>query len=747
MSEYIAVILIVVIAIIFNNLNTKIRKLEKEVSDLNSKIRKTSPESETRHKENLTTETIAPSQTFNKETEPYEINIQQEQDPGSTPITHQKDWLNPIFDFLKQNALTIIGIFTLVLGIGYFVKYAIDKNWIGETSRAGIGFFTGAGIILIGHFLRKNYKTFASIITGGGISVLYFTTTIAFREYHLFSQNTAFAITTLVTITSIILSYYYKSEVLIIFSLIGGFSAPLMISTGQSNYPFLFIYLTLLNIGMLAVTFLQHWKSVGWTAYIFTSLYLFYWNTEQPEFLSILFYSISYIIFYIFALHNYIRKSELSMSDILMLVLINCSSILGITYIFNELKYDPVIIFPITFAIINGLLLFREYGKRNFGVPYSVFTGMTVSLITIAVALQFKAHLITSVWAIETTLLLFIWKKTGHKIFKTCFQLLFPLLIFSQIITWCEYFTIKNLSIVFNPVFLTSLVTIVSAGINLYLLKNTETKTETKTVSFLENIITIVSYGMIYTALLLEIIYHMSAMPWTAIVNVALLFTVFYIFILLILRKQLNIEGEFQNSLIYLLLFIATINISISTSFVVTDILSKKLQSGFYLLHLLQWIPFIYMYLKIIPSSQFHRYKISYWALSIALITMISCELHHTYVLNLSQDYLSSIKVKNHFNILYLPIIWTILASIFIYIGLKREIKEYYKIGFALLGLMILKLYGYDVWQMDNISKISAFIVLGVILLLSSFTFQRLKNIIKNMVDKKENSDEKTDIK
>ncbi|MGL6125581.1 DUF2339 domain-containing protein, partial [Chryseobacterium artocarpi] len=113
--------------------------------------------------------------------------------------------------------------------------------------------------------------------------------------------------------------------------------------------------------------------------------------------------------------------------------------------------------------------------------------------------------------------------------------------------------------------------------------------------------------------------------------------------------------------------------------------------------------------------------------------------------LNTAQDYLSSFKVKNHFNILYLPIIWTILSSIFIYIGLKREIKEYNKIGFALLGLMILKLYGYDVWQMDNISKISAFIVLGIILLLSSFTFQRLKNIIKNMVDKKGNNNKNSD--
>ncbi len=42
MGEYLAVILIVVIIIIFNNLNTKIRKLEKEVSDLHAKINRDS---------------------------------------------------------------------------------------------------------------------------------------------------------------------------------------------------------------------------------------------------------------------------------------------------------------------------------------------------------------------------------------------------------------------------------------------------------------------------------------------------------------------------------------------------------------------------------------------------------------------------------------------------------------------------------------------------------------------------------
>lgn len=112
--------------------------------------------------------------------------------------------------------------------------------------------------------------------------------------------------------------------------------------------------------------------------------------------------------------------------------------------------------------------------------------------------------------------------------------------------------------------------------------------------------------------------------------------------------------------------------------------------------------------------------------------------MYHTYILGTVRDLSRSYEAQEHFSMLYLPIIWTILACIFIYTGLKRNSSEYSKIGFTLIGLMILKLYGHDVWEMDNVSRIIAFIILGILLLLGSFTFQRLKNIIKNMVDQKD---------
>lgn len=729
----IVIFLILFIFIIYNNLSSKISRLEQRVSELSSKLNPEIPERKEEEKEWQKIPHPIEHEVLPRE----EKNIQQE----IIPEKEGNDWMNIIFEFLKQNALTIIGIFTLVLGIGYFVKYAIDKNWIGETPRVGIGFFLGAVIILLGHFLRKNYSVFSSIITGGGIAVLYFTVTIAFREYHLFSQNTAFSVTCLITLLCIALSYYYKSEILIIFSLFGGFLAPLMVSSGHSNYPFLFTYITVLNLGMLAIAFLKNWKSIGWIAFIFTYVYLLYWTFETTQLTSIYFYISGYIIFYSFALKNYFGKEAMSSPDILMLVLINFTNIIGLVYIFNQLGYEPVIIFPLIFALVNSFLLFREYSQKNFGINYSVFTAVTVSLLTLAVALQFKTHLITSVWAIEATLLLYIWKKTGLPIFRKCFYVLFPLLIAAQVITWTEYIDAKNLNIVFNPVFLTSLVTLITTFFNLFLLKKHPDHDE-KFNTFLEYLFSILSYGVIYFAILLEIMYHISSQPWIVIFSVGIIFTLYYIFAILLFRKKLDIPQDSATQFMYLFCVLIIIDTAVSGTGIVSNYLLGKISPGFYGLYLLYWIPFISTILQILPKSHFFKIKLSYWLISVTFITALSFELYNIYIL-LNAENISGMKVlSKHFGLLYLSMIWAVLSSVLIYKGLKNNIPEYSKIGFALIAVTILKLYLYDVWEMDNVSRIIAFIILGIILLLSSFLFQRLKKIIKNLVENKEEKPE-----
>ena len=725
-SFFLFVILIVSIFWVYYKLNKKIQALEKQVFDLSKKESQKNEEIES---EDLISSQKATSYNF---TSNVTSSDNQETDQGI-----EKDWLVPFFDFIKQNVLTIIGIFTLVLGIGYFVKYAIDKNWIGESARMGIGFLAGFILIIIAHFIRKNYTIFSSIIMGGGIAVLYFTTTIAFREYHLFTQNTAFVITCAITLLSIFLSYRYNSETMIIFSLFGGFLAPLMISTGQSNYIFLFTYLSLLNIGMLITVYLKNWKSVGWIAFIFTAIYLYFWTIEKTDLTSIIFYIVTYIIFYAFALQNYFKTNLLSKLDILMLVLINFSSIIGLVYIFSILRYEPLSIFPLIFTFINIFFASREYQNKKFERNYSVFAGIGISLLTLAVALQFKTHLITSVWAIEASLLLYIWKKTGHSIFKIFFYMLFPLVILSQMMTWTQYINNeKHLTIIFNPVFLTSLVVIASCFFNLILLK--KDSKEKSDVEFFENAFKVLCFGVIYFSILFELIYQLSSQHFVVIITYSFLYSIAFTILLSILKKRLSISEDLENFLIYGLLFLFIAHIT--NSQIVHVVITKEIGLSFYWIHLIYLAPLLYLIIKLIPQSQFLKQKAGYLLISITCILSVSFELYRVYIFSNNTTYKNVFQLQEHFSILYLPIIWAVLSCGFIFAGLKKNIPELNKIGFGLLGITILKLYLYDVWQMDNVSRIIAFIILGIILLLSSFMFQKFKNVLKNLVEKNENS-------
>ena len=104
--------------------------------------------------------------------------------------------------FIGENLINKLGILILVLGISYFVKYAIDRDWINEPARVGIGVLCGSLVMLIANKLRKKYEAFSSVLVAGAIAIFYFTIAIAFHEYQLFSQSVAFGIMVVITIFS-----------------------------------------------------------------------------------------------------------------------------------------------------------------------------------------------------------------------------------------------------------------------------------------------------------------------------------------------------------------------------------------------------------------------------------------------------------------------------------------------------------------------------------------------------------------
>src|SRR5579883_1829226 len=67
-----------------------------------------------------------------------------------------------------------IGVITLVLGIGFFFKWAVDNNWIGPVGRVGLGLLVGALAVVGADLLwRRGQNVFAQGVTATGISIVY----------------------------------------------------------------------------------------------------------------------------------------------------------------------------------------------------------------------------------------------------------------------------------------------------------------------------------------------------------------------------------------------------------------------------------------------------------------------------------------------------------------------------------------------------------------------------------------------
>ena len=275
-----------------------------------------------------------------KRIEPAQVNIQPEKMKTAEhePIQQIREtlvekWLrnNPdIEKFIGENLINKIGIAVLILGIAFFVKYAIDKEWINEIGRICIGLFCGLVLIGLSYRLRKNYRSFSSVLVGGGLTVFYFTIAFAFHQYSLLSQTAAFIIMVIITAFAVILSILYDRIELGILATIGGFITPFLVSKGEGNYIILFTYIAILNAGLIVLAFYKRWQPLHFIAFVFTAIIYGGWivgNSSKPGFSyagTFLFGSLFYAMFLAMNIMMNLQKSvRLIAIDVALLLAVN----------------------------------------------------------------------------------------------------------------------------------------------------------------------------------------------------------------------------------------------------------------------------------------------------------------------------------------------------------------------------------------------------------------------------------------
>jgi uncharacterized membrane protein len=84
-----------------------------------------------------------------------------------------------------------------------------------------------------------------------------------------------------------------------------------------------------------------------------------------------------------------------------------------------------------------------------------------------------------------------------------------------------------------------------------------------------------------------------------------------------------------------------------------------------------------------------------------------------------------------------------VFSFIFLIIGIKKQWKNLRIIALSLLGLTIVKLFVYDITNVSETGKIIAFILLGVLILVISFVYQKIRKLVVDEASEKKIEDEK----
>ena len=175
---------------------------------------------------------------------------------------------------------------TLTLFVAFFFKYAVDNAWIGPEGRVILGVVAGLATLAGADFVwRRGQKTYANGISGLGIAILYLSFYSSFGFYHLIEPPLAFALMVLTTAMAGVFALRYDASAIAALGLLGGFATPLLLSTGQDRPWVLFSWMLLLNLGALAAARLRKWRALEALAFAATAFLYGGWLSDRfaPE--------------------------------------------------------------------------------------------------------------------------------------------------------------------------------------------------------------------------------------------------------------------------------------------------------------------------------------------------------------------------------------------------------------------------------------------------------------------------------
>lgn len=319
-----------------------------------------------------------------------------------------KAWL------LGGNTVARVGIVVLFFGVAFFLKYAVDSGWLPVELRLMAAALGGMALIVIGWRLRAKRWSYALVVQGGGIGIVYLTVFAAVSLYELIPPTPGLVLMVVLVLLSSALAVLQDARSLAVLATAGGFLAPVLVSSGGSHIT-LFSYYAVLDAGILVIAGFKSWRELNLLGFLFTFVIASMWGYQyyQPAYFpSTQFFLILFFVFYVAIPVLFARRQPPNLKGY-----IDGSLIFGVpllafglqSMLVRDYEYGLAIsamcvgLFYATLATV----LWRR-GREYLGMMAEVFIALAVAFGTLAIPLAVDGRWTGAAWALEGAALVWV---------------------------------------------------------------------------------------------------------------------------------------------------------------------------------------------------------------------------------------------------------------------------------------------------------------------------------------------------
>jgi hypothetical protein len=464
--------------------------------------------------------------------------------------------------------------------------------------------------------------------------------------------------------------------------------------------------------------------------------------------------------FVMFFVANSIRtlsmKAPLGAGDIVLLL-----SNAGLFFLVGSIALNPygaqpdgMFALALTLAHLGAFFVLRKLKSMDPNLG-SLMLGLGLVFLALMAPSTMVGGSIVVFWSLQSVLMLWLARRSQIKYLRWAAIALTPLILMRLALDWTIDYSgnssIDNAASVFNPAFISS----AFATVALAFLHQWITATETlswRSLKFIwrPHYSKVLLVLVLFFGLYLELGHQLEKSFYSSAEQDLFLGAYSFLFWagVWVTQRTARESKTYRNAMLVVYGFGAygyswTL---FGASIAARDqgLISKTLISNGFMLHYLSPLVLTWggyeLYKQFILRNSLRSKKGHYlvWGLALLATIMVSIELGHaTVMVGYGQrgalNYEAAIKGT-------LPIVWTLLAMSMMSYGMTWKLKALRLASLALFSLTIAKLFLFDLAG-NSTAKIVSFILLGAILLLVSFRYQKLKFILTDDGDSDDEHD------